>query len=127
MRDTLEWERSDLAVDPEIDVECDEGTQIVVYLETWFDVDKKFRKNTCDDPNSWINLYAKYDPFSDQLQMEYCVSSDEDSAYYRYYPTAGEAQLVKDLITEKIQQLHQQSPQEFCLSVTNDFEMGGMV
>lgn len=127
MKNNLEWERSDLVVDPDMEVECDEGTQIVAYLETWFDVDKKFRTNTANDSNSWVNLYAKFDPFADALQMEYCISTDKGSTAHKYYPTPAEEQLVKDLITEKIQQLTQQTPQEYCMEVTNDYDLGGII
>ena len=40
--DTPEFTRDMLAVDRDMEVDCDIGHQITCYLETWFDVDKKF-------------------------------------------------------------------------------------
>ena len=44
--DTPELTRDMLAVDQDMEVDCDIGHQITCYLETWFDVDKKFGTNT---------------------------------------------------------------------------------
>ena len=43
--DTPEFTRDMLAVDRDMEVDCDIGHQITCYLETWFDVDKKFGRN----------------------------------------------------------------------------------
>ena len=58
-------ERDDIAIDRDIEVDCDIGQEITVYIETWFDVDKKFGTHTADDDSTWVNLYAAYNPFSD--------------------------------------------------------------
>ena len=42
MKENNELERSDITVDRDMEVDCDIGHQITCYLETWFDVDKKF-------------------------------------------------------------------------------------
>lgn len=42
MKENNELERRDLAIDSEMEVDCDIGQEITVYIETWFDVDKKF-------------------------------------------------------------------------------------
>lgn len=47
--DTPEFTRDMLAVDRDMEVDCDIGHQITCYLETWFDVDKKFGTNTAAD------------------------------------------------------------------------------
>lgn len=46
MKENNELERSDITVDRDMEVDCDIGHQITCYLETWFDVDKKFGTNT---------------------------------------------------------------------------------
>lgn len=33
-------ERSDIAIDRDIEVDCDIGQEITAYIETWFDVEK---------------------------------------------------------------------------------------
>ena len=43
MKENNELTRDDIAIDHDMEVDCDEGREIAVYIETWFDVDKKFR------------------------------------------------------------------------------------
>lgn len=116
MRENNELERSDLAIDSDMEVDCDIGQEILAYVETWFDVDRKFGTHTAEDDRTWLNLYARYNPFVDTLQMECVISSEipEENQSFDYEPTASEAQLVKDLIAEKIRQRYNQSPIEFC-------------
>ena len=40
MKENNELERTDLAIDSEMEVDYDIGQEITVYIETWFDVDK---------------------------------------------------------------------------------------
>ena len=126
MKENLELERSDIVVDRDMEVDCDIGQEITAYLEVWFDVDKKFGLRINDD-DTWLNLYAKYNPFEDTLRLECEISRSDSSDYFDYVPTAAESQLIKDMITERIQSEYGQTPQEFC----NDFygdspEMGGI-
>ncbi len=127
MKENLELERPDIVVDRDMEVGCDIGQEITAYLETWFDVDKKFGIHTDADEGTWLNLYAKYNPFEDTLRLECEISRDDGSEYFDYEPTEAESQLIKDMIAERIQSEYGQTPQEFC----NDFygdspEMGGL-
>ena len=123
--DTPEFTRDMLAVDRDMEVDCDIGHQITCYLETWFDVDKKFGIDTASEDGTWLNMYAKYDPFADTLRIECEISRDSGSSYFDYEPTENEAQLIKGMIAEKLMQTHSQTPQEFCENI-GDMEMGGM-
>ena len=114
MKDNLELERGDIAIDREMEVDCDIGQEITVYIETWFDVDKKFGIHTSGDDGTWLNMYGKFNPFEDSLHIECEISRDDGSSYFDYEPTAAEAQLIKDMITEKIKEEYDQTPQEFC-------------
>ena len=58
MKENNELERSDIAVDRDMEVDCDIGHQITCYLETWFDVDKKFGTNTAADDDKCCLLYT---------------------------------------------------------------------
>ena len=117
-------ERQDLRVNDDIQVD-DTGSAVEVQLETWFDAGRKFGVDLSAD-DAWLNLYARYDPFKDTLAMAYEVSTDEVSEMYDYQPTVSEAELIKDMIAEKIQELYNQTPQEFCLAFSdNDIQMGG--
>ena len=112
--DTPEFTKETLEVDQDMEVDCDIGHQITCYLETWFDVDKKFGTNTAADNDKWLNLYAKYDPFADSLRLEFTVTTADSCEEGEYVPTDAESQLIKDMITQKIREEYCQTPQEFC-------------
>ena len=114
MKENLELERSDIVVDRDMEVDCDIGQEITAYLEVWFDADKKFGLHINDEEDTWLNLYAKYNPFADTLRLECEISRDDGSEYFDYKPTEAESQLIKDMIAEKIQKEYEQTPQDFC-------------
>lgn len=127
MKGNNEFERADLAIDREMEVDCDIGREITVYIEVWFDVDKKFGIQTADDDSAWLNLYGKYNPFEDTLCIECEISRDNGSEYFEYQPTGSEAQLIKEMISEKISKEYHQTPQEFCGDTQNKtMAMGGL-
>lgn len=127
MKKNKELEKHDLAIDREMEVDCDIGQEITCYIETWFDVDKKFGIHTADNDNTWLNLYGKYNPFNDTLRIECEISRDTGSEHFDYEPTAAEVQLVKDMITEKIKEEYNQTPQEFCNDICGEVPtMGGI-
>ena len=114
MKENKEWERSDLAIDHDMEVDCDIGQEITAYIETWFDVDQKFGTHINDEDGTWLNLYGKYNPFADTLRIECEISRDSGSEFFDYEPTANEAKLIKDMIAEKTIQAYGRTPQEFC-------------
>lgn len=63
-----------IAIDHDMEVDCDEGREITVYIETWFDVDKKFHIDTASDDDTWLNMYGRYNPFDDTLRIECEIS-----------------------------------------------------
>ena len=100
MKENNELERTDIAVDSDMEVDCDIGQEITAYIETWFDADKKFGIDTASEDGTWLNMYAKYNPFADTLRIECEISRDSGSSYFDYEPTENESQVIKDLITE---------------------------
>lgn len=98
MKNKKEWTKNELVVDP--DMECIAKNKVLVYLETWFDVDKKFGTKTASDDSAWINLYAEYDVLKHKLKMTYVLSTDTFEKTYRYRPTRTEKELVINLIEE---------------------------
>ena len=88
---------------------------------------QKFGLHINDEEDTWLNLYAKYNPFADTLRLECEISRDDGSEYFDYEPTANEVRLIKDMITEQIQKEYEQTPQEFCNDFCGDSpEMGGL-
>lgn len=114
MKENNELERKDIAVDRDMDVDGEDATEITAYIETWFDVDKKFGTSTKDDDDVWLNVYAKYNPFDDTLRIECEIDKPKGSEYFDYVPTETEEKLIKDMIVEKIRAEYGQTPQEFC-------------
>ena len=107
-----DWVPGELVIDRELWVN-DECDSINVYIETWFDVDKKFGTNTRDLPDTWINLYADYWPETNDLLMQYLIDSDTAVTDHEYIPSESDKQLVIRLIEEKCQQEHGCSCAEF--------------
>ena len=126
MKDNLELERNDIAIDSDMEVDGDIGQEITVYIETWFDVDKKLGVHTDADEGIWLNMYGKFNPFEDTLRIECEICRDDGSSYFDYEPTGAESQLIKDMITEKIKEEYDQTPQGFCEEITEGPVMGGM-
>lgn len=127
MKENKELERNDIAIDRDMEVDYDIGQEIMVYIETWFDVDKKFGLNIADEDGTWLNMYGKNDPFEDSLRIECEISRDNGSEYFDYTPTDAESALIKDMIAEKIREQWDQTPQEFCENCCNEEQtMGGL-
>lgn len=122
MKENKELERSDIAIDRDMEVDCDIGQEITVYIETWFDVDEKFGTHTNGDDGSWINMYGKYNPFADTLRIECEVDTEDNlpNKTFDYEPSEAEAKLIKMLIAEKIRKEYDQTPQGFCSSVCDE-------
>lgn len=128
MKENLELEREDMYVDRDIQTDDENRQQIVAYLETLFDVNKKFNLSLDSETGEWVNMYGIYNPFSDFLTVECVISTDDKNETFYYTPTESESKLIKDMITQKIQEEYGQTPIEFCLDVssTEDQTMGGM-
>ena len=114
MKKNKELEEEDIAIDREMDFDCANGIQIVCYVETWFDINKKFNVHTNAEEGTWVNMYAKYDPFKDTLGIECVLSSDSGTQPFPYSPTSAESELIKRMITQKIWEENKQTPREFC-------------
>ena len=113
MNSNNELTRDDIAIDNDFEVDCETGQEITAYVETWFDVDKKFGTDTSDE-DVWLNMYAMYNPFKDILKVERVVDKPLESESFDYEPTESEAKLLKDMITEKLQNRYGVTPQDFC-------------
>ena len=115
MTENKELERRDIVIDREMEVDDDNPHQINFYIETWFDVDRKFDLNINSEDGTWLHMYGKYDPYADDLQIECEISREESGGtYFDYTPTGNETKLIKDMLAEKLKYAHHQTPQEFC-------------
>jgi hypothetical protein len=84
----------------------DEGTVVTAYIETWFDVEKKFGVNLNDDLDAGLNFYANYNVETDELTCEYIVSKANSCVAYNYQPTAAETKLIAEMMQEACQDMH---------------------
>ena len=123
MNDKKELTRSDIAIDSDMEIDCDIGQQITVYIETWFDVDKKFGIHTADDSNAWLNMYGKFNVGGDSLRIECEISREDGSEYFDYTPTESESTLIKDMIREKCAEVFGCTVEEFIADETPGMEM----
>ncbi len=115
MKENMEFERGDLYVDHDIQIDDKNKQHIVAYLETLFDVNKKFNLQLDSSAGEWVNMYGIYNPLSEFLTIECVISNDDSSDSFFYTPTKAEAKLLKDMITEKIKEVYGQTPVEFML------------
>lgn len=113
MKENNELERSDIAVDRYMEID-DYGRILTVYLETLFDVDKKFGLHTADEDGTWVNMYGIYHPLADTLEIDCEICRENGNESFAYTPTPSEAQLIKDMIAEEFKKVFGQTPQEYC-------------
>ncbi|MCI9544083.1 MAG: hypothetical protein HFE93_07820 [Acutalibacter muris] len=122
----MELERGDIEVDTDIQVSDENENEIIAYLETWFDVDKKFHIHTNADEGTWLNMYGIFDPFEDTLRVQCEISREDGYSYFDYEPTSAEAQMIKERIIEKLKAVYGQTPQEFCEGLQEGPIIGGI-
>lgn len=120
MKENNELTRDDLFVDSDMELDCDVGQELTVYLETWFDVDKKFGLHIGGEDGTWLNLYAKFNVPEDTLRIECEISRDNGSEYFDYDPTPAEAALIKEMIREKCQQAHGCTLEEYIADILTE-------
>lgn len=105
----FELTRSNIRIDPMLEVN-EEWTPpcISAYIETWFDVDKKFGTHTHDREDMWLNLYAIYSPVFHTLQMEYYLETDDKTlGPFSYQPTETEKAVIMEMIEEKCMEVEE--------------------
>lgn len=122
MKKNKEFEREDLAVDRDIQLDNANKQQIVAYLETLFDVNEKFNLQLDSEAGEWVNMYGIYNPLSDFLTIECVISKDNSSESFFYTPTSAEAVLIKGMIAEKIKEEFGQTPTEFVCDISHHEE-----
>lgn len=123
MKNNHELTRADLSVDSDMQVDCDIGQEITAYIETWFDVDRKFGVHTAGDDDVWLNMYGKYNPFEDTLRIECVIDRPDGSESFEYVPTERETAVIREMIEEALYHAYGQTPKEFCLDIADGQRM----
>ncbi|MDE7327899.1 MAG: hypothetical protein K2N63_16755 [Lachnospiraceae bacterium] len=104
MKENGELTREDIIIESDMELADDNENQIVVYAETWFDVERKFGLRTRDEAETWVNLYARYDVAEDSVAMEYVISRQSEEETHDYIPMESEAKMIKGAICEKLEE-----------------------
>lgn len=115
MTENKELTGDDILIESEIEVADDNPNMIVAYVGVLFNVDEKFGLNIQDNPDVWLNMYAKYDVSEDVLKLECVICADEEDTF-EYEPTESETALIKTMLEEKLKEYYDCTPQEFCES-----------
>lgn len=110
--------------DIEINDDC---TGVSSYIETYFDVDKKFGTNVNDDCDSWVNFYAEYFPESKELKCEYYLHTPTKEESHSYIPTENEKQLIIFAMEEYIQDCYGENIIEFIASEREEMDLDGNI
>lgn len=125
MKENKELERKDITIGSDLEVDT-ENEVVSAYLETWFDVDKKFGTQTAIRDDEWLNLYADYEPESGALKMYYQVERDDNSEFFEYTPTEKETTLIIEMMEEHCQNTDGCSLNELYEKYNDDLTMGGL-
>ena len=123
-----ELTRRDIDIEPEnIEVYFDDPHVINFYIQTWFDVDKKFGINILDEDDTWLDMYGKYNPYSGSFHIDCFIERPDESEHFKYEPTENETKMIIDYLEEMIKTRFNQTPKEFCEEgLEEDLEMGGI-
>lgn len=109
------FEQRDLNLNREdIDI-SDNQRYLTAYIETWFDVDKKFGLNTKQYDNVWVNLFCHYNPFESTIDIFYCIDTGDICVERAYQATKEEKKIFKNLMEEMCIKNEQMSCKDFLL------------
>jgi len=111
--------------DIEINDDC---SGVSSYIETHFDVDKKFDTHINDEDDSWVNFYAEYFPESKELKCEYYIHTPTKEENHSYTPTEKEKQVIIFVMEEYTQDCYGENIMEFIQSEQENetMNMGGI-
>ena len=112
----MEITRDMIRIDDDFSVDDDQKI-VTAYLETWFDVDKKFGTDVNDDDNAWVNFYADYNVETDNLTCFYLISHPNSCTDHEYKPTVAEAKIIKEMMQETCMKYHGCTLKEYAASM----------
>ena len=107
---TLEKDDIDIREELELDIK---HSSILAEIETWFDVDKKFGLNTVGNDDVWVNLYAYYHPFINDIKIFYSIDTENGIFTREYLPMKEEKQMFINRIEQACEQQNTMSCKEF--------------
>lgn len=106
------FERGDIEMTDDIELDA-EHSCLYITLDVWFDVDKKFGINVNADDSTWVNMFANYQPFTDELRIFYDIDTDSNIYEREYIPTDEEREMFVNAIQQECIQENGMNCREF--------------
>ena len=108
-------EENDMIIRDEFELEFDKQ-QILFPVESWFDVDKKFGLNTHGDDGVWVNVYATYNPCTNEVKIPFMVDTDDGECEREYIPTDAEKEVFVKLMGQACEQYTGMTAREYYIT-----------
>lgn len=108
-------EESDMLLRDDFELEFDKQ-RILFPIECWFDVDKKFGINTHGYDGVWVNLYATYNPCTNEVKIPFTVDADDGTFEREYIPTDAEREVFVKLMEQACEQYTGMTARELYIS-----------
>ena len=108
------FEESDVKISDELELDKDKGA-INILLDCWFDCDKKFGINVLKTDSAWVNMYAEFNPMTEELRVIYDIDTPDKIYTREYVPTDEEIQAFKNVIEQKCENEYAMTCREFCI------------
>ncbi len=106
------WTKDNLVIDPDYEIDNKKIDWINVSIEVWFDADAKFGVKSLPYDESWVNLYADYNPITDELKIWYTFNTDDTCELGVYEPSEEEKALVIEMISAMLFKEESCSPRD---------------
>ena len=135
-----EWEEDDIKISECFDIcynnddfihkwsnNSENDMHLEFELETWFDVNEKFDIDiniNALNTSTWVNLYAFYDPFNDELFINYVIDSPSGKTYESYNPTFDERILIIQMINDWCNDKEHMSAKDIIINTLNNDKKG---
>lgn len=108
-------EEDDMLLRDDFELEFDKQ-RILFPIECWFDVDKKFGINTHGYDGVWVNLYATYNPCTNEVKIPFTVDADDGTFEREYIPTDTEREVFVKLMEQACEQYTGMTARELYIS-----------
>lgn len=108
-------EENDMLIRDEFELEFDKQ-RILFPVESWFDVDKKFGINTQGYDGAWVNLYATYNPCTNEVKIPFTVDTEDGMFEREYIPTETERDLFVKLMEQACEQYTEMTCREYYIT-----------
>lgn len=119
LRPKQELIRSEIKIDPFVQVDCDTGKWILCIIELTHNVAEKFGFELDHSEESML-MFGRYDPFTETLNVECEITKGYDPILrFDYDCTTRESIMIRRAIKEAIMEVWGKTPQRYCMDERN--------